>query len=165
MSYFKRVAGCLALLAIFAVTPATAQDPAEQDWLFVLQGSLTQISDTMLSLRADPQVVAFTDRPKRLARLMDVPTLASAWVEGGPAKTAPPNASLVDEADGEIGVIEISDLSGDSEDVTVKFKRLEGTLPAVGDRIALTIDGLDLSNFSKLLNPKSLKSLKSLESL
>lgn len=161
MPYLKRVAGGLALLAVLAVAPAAAQD-ATQDWLFVLQGQLTEISDTALSLRPDPQVIAFTDRPQRLARLTDVPTLALAWGEGEPAKADPPNASLVNEADGEIGVIEITDLAGDAGDVTVTFRRLEGTLPAVGDRIALTIDGLGSFDYKKLLKLKSLKSLKSL---
>lgn len=165
MQSLKCVAVGLALLAMFAATPAAAQDSAVVDWLFVLRGELTQTSDTMMSLCPDPQVVAFTDRPKRLARLMDVPILALAWVEGGPAQAAPPNASLVNEADGEIAVIEIGDLARDAIDVAVTLRRLEGILPAVGERIALTIDGLDLSSISKLLNPKALKSLKSLKSL
>jgi hypothetical protein len=180
MPYLRHVAGfagILAILAVLAVAPAAAQeaaqeaapgatpdatgvDPGEQDWLFVLQGQLTEVSDTTLSLRPDPQVVAFTDRPRRLARLSDAATLALAWGEGEPAKADPPNASLVNEADGELGVIEITDLSG--EGVTVTFRRLEGTLPAVGDRIALTIDGLGAFDYKKLLNLKSLKSLKSL---
>jgi len=165
MPSLKHIAGGLAFLAMLAVAPATAQNSGEQDWLFVLQGKVTEISDTAMSLRPDSQVVAFTDRPKRLARLIDVPTLALAWADGGPAKAAPPNASLVNEVDGEIGVIEIGNLAGDAAVVTVAFRRLEGSVPAVGDRVALTIDGLDLFSLGKLLNPKSLKSLKSLESL
>lgn len=180
---FAGFAGILAVLAVLAGAPAAAQeaapdatqeagqdatpdatgeDPGEKDWLFVLQGRLTAVSDAALSLRPDPQVIAFTDRPRRLARLSGAATLALAWGEGGPAKADPPNASLVNEADGELGVIEITDLSGDAEGMTVTFRRLEGTLPAVGDRIALTIDGLGAFDYKKLLNLKSLKSLKSL---
>lgn len=145
MPRLKLFAASLALLAVSVVTPAPARDQAGTVWLFVLQGEVTEISDSTMILRPDPRVVAFTDRPNRQVRLADLRAVASAWGEGATFDTDPPNASLVDETDGDIGIIEIIDLSVDADGVTATFRRLEGALPAVGDRIALTIDGAPCS--------------------
>jgi hypothetical protein len=138
---------CALLIAALGVGRASAQEAPKQ-WLFVLQGTLTSISDKTMSLRPDPGIVAFTDRPNRIARVIGVAALVADFSEGDGDgfNNDPPNASLVSEADGEIGVIEIITFSGDEAGVEMTFSLLGGGLPAVGDRIAITIDKLTSAN-------------------
>jgi hypothetical protein len=120
-----------------------AQDAPSEDaaWLFVVQGTVTAIDSAGMELAADRNVVAFTDRPARQARLLVLADfVASAWGEGGDFRRDPPNASLIDETTGQIGVITMIDAVLIGGTLGFKFVTIEGTLPKVGDRIALTID-------------------------
>jgi hypothetical protein len=134
----------LLLAAALAVaTPAAAQDRPSSDeaWLFVVQGTVTAIRSGAMALDADRTVVAFTERPDRRARLLPlVEFVASAWAEGGDFRTEPPNASLVDETAGGIGIVTLTSAALSDRTLTLGFVAIEGALPAAGDRIALTID-------------------------
>ena len=74
----------------------------------------------------------------RTARLIDLQSVVSTWDDA--FADDPPNASLVDEDDGGIGVIEIRRLTEDGTGLVFEFEILEGRLPSIGDRIAVTID-------------------------
>jgi hypothetical protein len=105
---------CVLLIAALGVGRAGAQE-APRQWLFVLQGTLTSISDTTMSLRPDPRIVAFTDRPNRIARVIGLAALVADFSEGGGDgfRNDPPNASLVSEADGKSASWSWPSLQGD----------------------------------------------------
>jgi hypothetical protein len=110
-------------------------------WLYVVQGDVTEVFDTRLAITAGDRVLAFSERPMRAVRFVDLAGLvAEAWGEGGDFRQDPPNASLIDVDDGVVGVVEITDASHDNGLMVMTVVRLEGSLPAKGSRIALTID-------------------------
>jgi hypothetical protein len=128
----------LAAPALPAAEDAPSEDAA---WLFVVQGTVTAIDSAAMELAADRNAVAFTNRPARQARLLVLSDfIASTWSEGGDFRRDPPNASLIDETTGQIGVITMIDAVLADGTLGFGFVTIEGTLPKVGDRIALTID-------------------------
>jgi hypothetical protein len=140
--YLSRLGIVIATMLAVPMIPAAHGEPAEGPaWLFVVQGTVTAIDGAGMELAADRNVVAFTDRPARQTRLLVLADfVASVWGEGGDFRLDPPNASLIDEATGEIGVITMIDAVVIDGTLGFKFIRIEGALPKVGDRIALTID-------------------------
>ncbi|MCW5715576.1 MAG: hypothetical protein KIT43_13785 [Bauldia sp.] len=131
-----------AVAATVLASPSFAQDDAPPSWLFVLQGIVTEVADGRIALAPDPKTVAFTDRPARQIVLLEtVEFIAAAWAEGGDFRALPPNASIVDEDAGTIGVVEIFNAVLSEGAVVFDFRSLIGFLPLAGDRVALTIDG------------------------
>jgi hypothetical protein len=132
------------LAVAFAAQLATAQSPDDGhviDWLIVVQGEVTNVADGAMSLAVPPSAVAFSDRPDRLVGLVDLGRfLALAWADDGDLGENPPNASLVDETDGEIAVIEISGMALAEGTLEIAYSLLDGNAPSAGDRIAVTID-------------------------
>lgn len=128
-----------------AAAEDTAQvaDNAEASWLFVIQGEVTAIADGTLTMSVPHSVVAFTDRPERQTQLMGVGAFVDgAWAEGGAFRSDPPNASLIDEANRQIDVVEILGMVLDGDSLTVTYRELNGGAPVVGDFVALTIDAI-----------------------
>ncbi len=140
----RQVIGLMAGFVMVALLlPARAQDTAgpSTSWLLVMQGEVTAIEAGMMTLAVAPRIVAFTDRPERRTALLDLETeVARLWGEGGDFVASPPNASLIDESKGLIGVVEITGAAAENGQLRLEFVSLEGTLPAVGDAVALTID-------------------------
>ena len=136
--------GFLSMLAMGLVVVAPASVRSEDDepaWLFVVRGNVTAVSDTSLTLSDEPWVVAFTDHPFRSVRMVDLQSFVSeAWGEGGTFRADPPNASLIDEKNDTIAVIEVRDMSLQSGALVLRYDLLEGDRPDVMDRIALTVD-------------------------
>ena len=142
IAYLARVGLVLAAMLVVPVLPAAQDAPSEDAaWLFVVQGTVTAIDSAAMELAADRNAVAFTNRPARQARLLVLADfIASTWSEGGDFRRDPPNASLIDETTGQIGVITMIDAVLADGRLGFRFVPIEGTLPEVGDRIALTID-------------------------
>lgn len=141
-SYPARVGVVLAALLAVPLAPAAQDAPGEDPaWLLVVQGTVTAVGAATMELAADRNVVAFTERPARQARLMILADLvASTWGEGSDFRNDPPNASLIDETTGQIGIITMIDATLVDGTLGFRFVALEGALPNVGDRVALTID-------------------------
>ena len=110
-------------------------------WLAVVHRQVTDATDDRLTLDTGTSGVAFTDRPERAVRLFDIPTWVElAWAEDGSFVADPPNASLVDETENAIAIVEIAGASWVDEDLQVNVTYLGGEPPAVGDSVALTVD-------------------------
>ena len=138
-------AAALALLAL--TTLAMAQEPVPENqitWLFILQGVVEQVDGNEMTIAGSPEALAFTDAPSRRVRPLDIAGLTLLWEDGGPFHEILPNASLIDETEEVLSVIEIYAFTGNSQEVVLTFGVLEGVVPAVGDHIAITIDGADL---------------------
>jgi hypothetical protein len=135
-----RMAGFLGL-ALIATQPAALFASEAPDWLVVVQGEVEAVNPGTMTLAVPPTALTFTDRPQRLVRFVDLERfLTAAWSEGGDLARDPPNASLVNEADNEVNVIEITGMKVDGGLLSVSYSLLEGEAPEAGDRIALTID-------------------------
>ncbi len=135
--------GLLAVL-LFGALMGRAQ-PVDSDaalnWLLVVQGAVTSVTDAEMTLTVPHAAIAFTDRPARQVRLIDLAAFAAdAWAEGSELHAAPPNASVVDETKGRLAVIIITGMSYAGGALTIQFKELAGRPPSTGDRIAITID-------------------------
>jgi len=135
-----------AVAAVFLALAVSASVAAESDeaasWLVVMKGEVIAITDGQ-TIAADPKAVAFTDRPGRTARFVDVPAfVATGWAVDGNLQQEAPNASLVDATKGTIGVITIDAAAWNDGTLVITFATLEGNLPVTGDTIALTIDNL-----------------------
>ncbi len=129
-----------------AADTAQAADTAAASWLFVLQGEVTAVADGTLTMSVPHSVVAFTDRPERQTQLMNVAAFVDvAWAEDADFRSNPPNASLIDEANRQIDVVEIQGMTLDGDVLTVTYRELNGGTPAVGDFVALTIDAFPTS--------------------
>jgi hypothetical protein len=149
MAYLIRIIIAFAAM-LAAPRPTVAQDvpPHDAGWLFVVQGTVTAIDGTEMALAPDRNVVAFTERPARQAQLLVLADfVASAWGEGGDFRRDPPNASLVDENKGRIGVITMTDATFRGGTLRLEFVGINGALPETGDRIALTIDPMHPTQF------------------
>ena len=132
------------VLAALAVTLAACggdePDPEETSWLLVISGEVASVADGTMAIAADGPAIAFSDRPERLVRFVALDEIAAAWADGGAFAGSPPNASLVDETNRALGIVELQGLTVTSAVLTFTFSDLEGDAPAVGDIIALTID-------------------------
>ncbi len=156
LTKLKRLVGILAILATAFISSAVAQqnEAGSPSWLIVVQGDVAGVGSGTIALAAAQRAIAFSDRPDRFVRIIDLETfVATAWDEGGDFRIDPPNASLIDEANDTIGVIEIEAASFDGAALTMSFTLLEGALPAPGDHIALTID-MDSNNAIDLFGPR-----------
>lgn len=117
-----------------------AQD-ADPTWLAVVQGELTAATDGTLTISADAHAVVFTDRPARIARLVTIEHLVDiGWGTEGAFAGDPPNASLIDAGSGDIAIIEMTGVTLTDGTLTITYTLLEGTIPAAGGNVALTID-------------------------
>ena len=148
IAYLARVGLVLAAMLVAPVLPA-AQDTSPEDaaWLFVVQGTVTAIDSAAMELAADRNAVAFTNRPARQARLLVLSDfIASTWSEGGDFRRDPPNASLIDETTGQIGVITMIDAVLTDGTLGFKFVAIEGTRELTADhlpRIAAIVTAIE----------------------
>jgi hypothetical protein len=142
MAFLTRVSIVIAaMLATFSNTAAEDETESDPGWLFVAQGTVLAINSADIVLAADPKVVAFTERPARQAQVIALADLvASAWGEGGDFRRDPPNASLIDENNGHIGIVTMTTATVDGGTLEFGYVMVDGSLPELGDRIALTID-------------------------
>ena len=126
-------------------TPSPATDgpiagaaPASTQWLYVIEAADGTGGDGTFTLRGvDRNVVAFADRPVRLARRMPVESVVSGWASG--FGDDPPNASLAFELDGveQVHAVTLTNPVIDGDELTFDFTPLTDGAPlVVGARAA-----------------------------
>lgn len=138
------LSAAIVLVTVLSATAANAQvaPPPEPLWLVVIQGEVTETAPGRITLAVPSTALAFTDRPMREVRFVDLATLvAAAWGEGGLFRIDPPNAALVDETAGEIAILTIGNAVLSDGLLVLDVLILEGATAAIGDRVAITIDG------------------------
>ena len=136
-----RIALAATAIVLSGSLAACGSSDEEIVWLLVVQGEVTQIAGTEMVLAVPPTAIAFSDRPDRVVRVLELaPFLAAAWAADGTFDADPPNASLVDQSDQEVAVIEIVNMGLRDGLLTISYELLEGAGVALGDYIALTID-------------------------
>jgi len=136
-------------ISVASLLAGCGQSPADGEiaWLLVVQGEVTEVREGEIVLAVPTTAIAFSDRPDREVRLLDLADfVAAAWADDGGFRADPPNASLVDETDGEIAVVEILGMSISGSSLTVAFEIIEGIGPTAGDRIVFTIDAVSTVN-------------------
>ena len=136
----------LIILGLAVASPSAGQDAGAEDpsWLLVIQGEVVAIAEGEMAVVTSPRMLGFTDRPDRQVRFFDLPAfVAGAWAEDGDFRLDPPNAAVVDETGGTIAIVVIVDAEWLDGVLHMKVDNLEGTRPAVGDYIAITIDACD----------------------
>jgi hypothetical protein len=138
----------LVVLVALGTSPPVVAQETEPGWLAVIRGTVVNATEARLTVAADSVVVAFNDRPGRRIALVDLGAfVASAWGEGGAFRVDPPNASLVDETDGEIGVVEIVNAALSGGLLSLDLVILDGLLPAPARTIAITLDAGSLAGW------------------
>lgn len=138
-----RLLATLAFVAVFAfATSAAAQeDDAELQWLMVIQGEVLEVGDGALTLAVPTTAIVFTDRPARQVRLINLAAFVEiAWAEDGTFRIDPPNAALLDETSNTIAIITVSDMRLADKGLILNVTVLEGSLPAPGATVAITVD-------------------------
>ena len=125
------------------------------EWLFAVtakQGTLSNADGIyILDIKHDDveRIVAFTDRPNRIIRLITATGLADDWITPGSNsfKEDPPNASFA-TAGTPLDIIEIIDASSMNEVLRFKFKYLNSSQRKLGkiDNVVLTIDDGDFGS-------------------
>jgi hypothetical protein len=136
-----------ALLACASTAPDTAEvDPVTL--LFVQNAESMSYDETAGQLTLDgvsPVVTYFSDRPRRIAGHVLLPTFIGVWDEGGDSFEAdPPNAEVSILGGDELGsaVVELTNPKMGTDRLTYDVKVVGGTLPATGGVSSLFIDGL-----------------------
>lgn len=147
MRSFHLAAAVLAALFVYSVSPAQAQEPSSEiEWLMVVQGDVVEIDGDRMVIETRPSAVVFSDRPERLVRLINLASFAAfGWGEDGGLVSDPPNASVVNESDGEIAIIVVRDATYADGALTFAFDILSGAAPEVGAAIGVTIDAMPTS--------------------
>ena len=97
----KTIAAFMTVLALALTAgagPLRAQAPSDPQWLMVAQGQVTELRPGTLIVASPRKAIAFSDRPERLVKMLDLRSFtAAAWGEGGTLRTDPPNASIITE--------------------------------------------------------------------
>ena len=119
------------------------------EWLFAItaiQGTLSnEAGNYFLDIKHGDveRIVAFTDRPNRIVKLMTATGLANEWITPGSNsfKEDPPNASFA-SAGTPLDIIEIIDASSMNDVLRFKFRYLNSSERKLGkiDNVVLTID-------------------------
>ncbi len=145
MTLLSRLAALMVVLVLGASPAANAQDPSVE-WLMVVQGTVAEVSADELTLTVPSSAIVFSDRPERLVRLINLGDFVSgAWGPSGDLRADPPNASLVNESEGNLAVVEITEATVVDGLLALHLSVLEGTLPGTGAEIAITIDAFPTS--------------------
>lgn len=148
---------CLASLAVVAlatgcvtdggprITSGTTTSPGKKvDWLFVQNAEGLSTGKGTITLRGvNPQTIAFSDRPDRVAGHMPTKNFIPFWSEGDDSfKKNPPNATLsvLRGKDVESTVVTISNPRLANGNLTYDATVLEGSLPKSSGPCSLFID-------------------------
>jgi hypothetical protein len=142
-------AGAVAAAAATVVLPmAAAAEDTELHLLFV-QGAQTMQADTeAMTLRlvgVAEQTIYFSDRPARVAGIVETKNFAGHWGTGEDSfATNPPNATLtIYDAKAEkntAAVLVLNDPVLDGSDLVYRYELLAGTVPQEGGAAGLFID-------------------------
>lgn len=143
MAGFRNLLLALAAAAVAFAPSAAAWAQDTPSWLLVVHGNVTGASAGKVALASGRLGVAFTDRPERSVRLIDIPAFVeAAWSEDGEFHSEPPNASLTDANEESTAVVEITDAAWVNDILQLEVNLLEGGVPETGDYVSLTIDSI-----------------------
>lgn len=147
-------AAALAVSA-FIAGAALAQEDGTSDaqWLAVIHGQMIEVADGSIVVDANPNIIAFTDRPQRDVSLVDLEDfVAAAWGEDGFFVDDPPNAAVASAVrdDLDTKIIEMTDVALDNTRMTIHMVPLEGDMPGAGDQIILFVDEIPAVAFAIL---------------
>lgn len=143
MSWTRCLPGIAGALLLFNAANAEEVPSA---WMLVVAGELSSVSSNEIVIEADPTVIAFSDRPDRLVRTMEIETLVDkGWVAGSSNSFAhdPPNAAIV-SSDERFEIAELSAARREGRKVSFTVAGFSGAPPTGGGRVALVIDGFCL---------------------
>ena len=110
-------------------------------WLVVLQGKVSNVTATQLTLDLDAHAVAFTDKPQRRAVVRPSGSLVEAFLDQvvpGPEAPNAAVASLTRQSDPQ--VITLTGAASASSCLTLTYTEIEGQALAVGETVALFFD-------------------------
>jgi hypothetical protein len=129
------------------LSAAHAADDKVQLMFVQAAESLKADGQTLRLVNVSPQTIYFSDRPKRVAGHVTMPTYMQEWTAAaGPNNfaTDPPNATLsVYEAGQDsntLAVVKISQPVVEGKDIVYRYKLIEGKVPTAGGATSLFID-------------------------
>lgn len=121
-------------------------------WLAIQNAaSMTFDGKTLTLLSVSPTVVAFTDRPKRMATDVPLDLVLHGWTKRGDSlKKDPPNAgvSVVNEGAIQTAVVVLTNPRRSGDSLSYDVRILEGRLPPSGGPTSIFIDDVCLSCWS-----------------
>lgn len=131
-----------ATLLLLLCLPGLAFADDKPSWLFVISGTVEAATQNDLTIDASPTVIAFTDRPAREVRTLDLETfVGKVWTAGKNSfNDNPPNAAAIIGGN-RIEIETLKSVSLDGSKVVFTTSVMDGKAPAAGDAIALVIDG------------------------
>jgi hypothetical protein len=135
----------IALMALFAQTPAVVAQNTEVTFLFIKTADSMTFDGTSITLSAvDPNVYWFTDRPARGTGQLTLTDFIGNWTNGKDSFEAdPPNVVVtVDGSSLQPAVVEITNPRVAGDDISYDVEILAGNLPDSGGRTVIVIDGL-----------------------
>ena len=152
--FLAKPAAALAVSAVIAGAALAQEDNAsDAQWLAVIHGQMVEVADRSIVVDANPNIIAFTDRPQRDVSLVDLEDfVAAAWGEGGFFVDDPPNAAVASAVrdDLDTKIIEMTDVALDNTRMTISMVPLEGDMPGAGDQIILFVDEIPAVAFAAL---------------
>ena len=118
-------------------------------WLAIQNATAMTFDGKVLTLQGiSPTVVAFTDRPKRMAADVPLDLVLKGWDKGKDSlKKDPPNAgvSVVSEGAIQTAVVVLINPRRTGDSLSYDVRVLEGTLPSSGGPTSIFIDDVCLS--------------------
>ncbi len=125
--------------------PAYADESLPQaSWLFIQEAqSATYTDDTLVLSGVAPDLVAFTDRPHRIATRIGLPEFAGFWAAGAESFGEDrPNAGITLETPNgpKTAVIELDVPRVEGETLVYGVTVIGGVLPPAGTQVSLFID-------------------------
>jgi hypothetical protein len=134
----RRLIATAALVTGLALLPAAAaaqdhviDESPDPQLLYVVSTTSGSVDGDVLSLDGVLSVVYFSDRPARIAGHLDIGAFTELWSsEPGGFVGVPPSAvlAMLSDANGDV-VLELLDVSADSEGLYFDVEVLEGVLP------------------------------------
>lgn len=118
------------------------------NWLAIQNATAMTFDGKVLTLQGvSPTVVAFTDRPKRMATDVPLALVLKGWDKGkNSLKKDPPNAgvSVVSEGAMQTTVVVLTNPRRSGDSLSYDVRVLEGTLPPSGGPTSIFIDDVCL---------------------
>lgn len=151
--FMKPALATAASAVIVGAALAQGDDGSDAQWLAVIHGQMVEVSNESIVVDANPNIIAFTDRPQRDVSLVDLEDfVAAAWGEEGFFVDDPPNAAVASAVrdDLDTKIIEMTDVALDNTRMTISMVPLEGDMPGAGDQIILFVDDIDLDALEAL---------------
>ena len=140
-----KAAGAVALL-ILSVAAVEAKEP---QWLLIQEASSARLDGQVLTLiDAEPETIAFTERPDRLVRHIDRDTYLKMWDAGIDGFAAdPPNAGISSATAAGVvdAVVELRNPRVEAGNLLYDIVIVSGTVPPDATSVSVFIDSCPTS--------------------